>query len=125
MPAGASCQKGCDLNSNTGICECKSLSIFDVSGQIANIFAKSNLKLVANIGALFEFPIYKTLIFWIIITLTSWLLFTFIVVLWKVKKFAIVHKFHTRSLKFRKDAIMTIWLVTFEILIIFRPNIRS
>ena len=80
----------------------------DVAAQIANIFAKSNLEQLLNINALFDFPIYTTMIFWVIIALTSWLLLTLVIVLCKVRKYGIVHDFHVRKLKFRKDAVIAI-----------------
>ncbi len=74
---------------------------------------KSNLRLLKNFSVIDDYPIQKSFIFWVIVVLTVWLIFTIPLVLFRMKKFDMVDVFKTTKLKTWGLTFKTIYVVIF------------
>ncbi len=63
MPGALPCPPGCKRIPDRP-CLC-TLSLFDVKGQMAEIFSRSDITKVANINSLGDWKFYKSPIFWV------------------------------------------------------------
>lgn len=85
---------------------CPDLSVFDVGGQIASIFTKSNLNKIAQVDALANWNFWEDPTFYVILGMSIWLIATIVFVLKVIPNKNILAKYQkipekTDWLKFR------------------------
>jgi len=83
------CPSSCTILSGT-ICHCDDLSPFDVGKQLLKVFANSNLSYIKKITSLLTFKFWETASFWMIFLITSWFIFTLVILRYKLSKYDVM-----------------------------------
>eukprot|EP00330_Aristerostoma_sp_ATCC50986_P003240 CAMPEP_0114576376 /NCGR_PEP_ID=MMETSP0125-20121206/1151_1 /TAXON_ID=485358 ORGANISM="Aristerostoma sp., Strain ATCC 50986" /NCGR_SAMPLE_ID=MMETSP0125 /ASSEMBLY_ACC=CAM_ASM_000245 /LENGTH=85 /DNA_ID=CAMNT_0001764855 /DNA_START=2125 /DNA_END=2382 /DNA_ORIENTATION=- len=71
MPEGAECYEECEEATNDE-CYCEEIGIFDLEGQIKDIFENSRIGDIANVGALKDWDFASDFSFYTVVGLTVW-----------------------------------------------------
>jgi hypothetical protein len=106
------CPPGCSLNSNR-VCLCSKLDVFNVKLQIASLFQRSNIALLANVSALTNLKFLKNVLFWGIITFTMWFIVTIVLINlnYKIKNYCALEKLRGVRSRSKAQALKALFMV--------------
>ena len=76
---GMTCPPNCAKSESSSSCQCEDLSVLDVSSQMKNLFANSNLNKLSNVNALKDWQFWKSVAFWSVLSMVVWYLVTILI----------------------------------------------
>ena len=118
-PSASSCERSQSSNDDV-ICGCEDLALFDIKGQLANIYKSSQLYQLnlQNFIALFTHPPYKRWSFWVAIGYSIGLILAWIIINTVNAKFCVIRNIHRKYIRNAKEKKQTTFNWCYKLFII-------
>ena len=104
------CPEDCDEDSK-GVCQCNDIGMFDVGGQISNLFKNSYVGKLFDTSVLENWKFYEDPIFWIVAGITGLYLIGLLLVLTKWRDYCVVKEILKKKIKGRCNTFGTSFMV--------------